>query len=234
MFRRAGPLALVAALLATALVRAQSGGATAPASGAELFPIVPGEHRVRIYQCSGALPGKLDAFFGARERVGSDEYVVYELRGRAGEASAPHTIGREWLRADEHVVVCCQREQGSITTVLDPPQRFLDFPLEPGKRWSWKGTANGLPCDSSSVAVGRERLVLPFGTIEDAWRVDTVTRGRAGDKLERSIWLAPGLGLVQEVSHIEAQGRSFGVAVKLERTVESEPLGPASKPRRRS
>jgi hypothetical protein len=231
MLRRSGTLALLATAFVGTLALGQGHAPDAPASG-DLFPIVPGENRVRVYTCSGHILGKLETSFGAHERLASGDYVVYELRGRVFATSAARTIAREWLRADEHGVLCGQRQEGAVTAVLDPPQRFLDFPLEVGKRWSWKGTANGLPCESTSLVTGRERLVLPIGTIEDAWRIDTVTLGRKGDKLERSIWLAPGLGLVQEVSHAESQGRSFGVAAKLEGTAEIDTHVSTAKARR--
>lgn len=208
-------------------------GAAAPVASSargDVFPVVARDPLVRTYQCAGLLWGRLDVSFGPQVKLPSGEYVVMELRQQH------QTYGREWLRSDATGVYCGQREEGSVASVLDPPQPLLVLPLEAGKRWAWKGSASGLPCESESVVVGREKVAVPYGTVEECWRVDTTTRGRAGDRLERSLWFAPGIGLVQEVSRIESQGRAVSVVAKLERVGEPEPAsrGPGAKPRRRS
>lgn len=210
-----------------------SGGLTSGGlSSGELFPLVANDPKEHLFQCTGFLRPKLVCVFGPAQRLPSGDYVVYEIREQPYGAAAPQTFGREWLRADEHGVVCAQREEVSVLTVLDPPQRVLDLPLSTGKRWEWKGKASGLACESESTVMGRERLALPYGTVDDCWRVDTVTRGREGDKLVRSVWFAAGLGIVQEVSRIESQGRAMSIFTKLERVGDPESSDAGKKPRR--
>jgi hypothetical protein len=235
---RRGPLFALVLLVSTALATLALAEGTPPAAdGAEkaVFPIVPRDKRIRVYQCGGAIQGSLQTRFGGSELLGSaGEYVRFELFAQPYANAVANNIACEWLRATDHAVLCARRDEGSVTTVLDPPQPFLELPLEVGKRWTWRGTASGVPCESSSVVVGREKLTLPVGPIEDAWRVDTVIRGAEGDKLERSIWLVAGLGLVQEVTRIESGGRSANVIARLEAITERDDSAPSSKPRRRA
>ncbi len=186
----------------------------APSHDADPAPLDARDGRIRTFETrhKGAPTGILvyEVRTVGTERLGDGlEHVVVETWTRSRFSTKGRLVSREWLRKEPDGVFCARRQEGPTPVDLVPRQPVILLPLVAGKRWSWEGRAGTLPCRSTSVVVGRERVVATRGAFEDAWQVDTVMSGGRSDSLKRSSWFAPGVGLVQERSILTTARRTL-------------------------
>jgi len=186
---------------------------TETTAAADPFPL---DGRTRVFDTrQGRMSEGVIAFervFAGPERLADGhEYRVFETRVLNKSTGARRVVSREWLRATADAVLCSRRQEGPLVCDLEPPQPVVRVPLGVGQRWAWSGEAGGRPAHASWVVSGRESVAVHAGTFEEAWRIDMEVRsGDGGDAaILRTLWLQPGLGLVEERSRILLETRQL-------------------------
>jgi hypothetical protein len=91
------------------------------------------------------------------------------------------------------------------TNSITPPFNFIQYPLVPGNKWSWKGKIffNGKNFDASAnvTSSGPDKLSLLAGEFQAIRvHVDLSVIDEQGNKfpLQNDYWFAPGVGIVQQ------------------------------------
>jgi hypothetical protein len=212
------------------------GASVAGVSSEDPYPVDAGDRRVRCFETRGrhASDGVLvyEVVVTGTERLSDGrDYVVFETSVRALTTGSGRRVMREWLRRDTDRVVCGRRQEGEVTADLDPVETVVELPLALERSWVWEGRAGGLPCRATTRVAARERVTVPFGTFDEAYRLDIETTCLTGDRVLRSIWLAPGVGLVQERGTNTTDRRVVPLDAALVRVVPAVP--PVVQPSRR-
>jgi hypothetical protein len=186
---------------------------TTVAAADDPFPL---DARTRIFDTR---QGRLSEGVIAFERVSSgserlpdgNEYRVFETRVLSRGTGSRRVVSREWLRTTADAVLCGRRQEGPLVCDLVPPQPLVQLPLAVGHGWNWSGTAGGHPARATWVVTGRDRVGVHAGTFPDAWRIENEVRSedRAGSAVLRTLWLQPGVGLVEERARILLEARQL-------------------------
>jgi len=193
----------------TAAKESQSGRSD-PIDQLDPFPL---DGRVRVFDTHDA-PGATEGFI-AFERVAvgrkmlrdGQNYSIFETRVVNKGTGERRVVSREWLRRTAEGIFCARRQEGPLTSDLDPPQPILLLPLMPGRRWSWSGLVGGLECTFNAVVSGRGPARVGAGVFSEAWRVDMVSTSGDRECVRRTLWIQLGIGLIAERAHIERMGR---------------------------
>ncbi len=191
-------------------------GDARPADPDDLFPL---DGRLRVYDTrhgrtsDGVL--SFERFATRRERLsdGKDYIVVETIAAATRTTGARRSVSLEWLRREPEGVTCGRRVEGPLACDLEPPQLVVKLPLAVGDSWEWHGTAGGRLAHLRSVVLPRERAPLGPESGSDAWRIDSVSRsdGDPADEIRRTLWLQPGVGLVEERSSLAVDGRHLAL-----------------------
>lgn len=159
----------------------------------------------------------LDVYVAGVVTVGDKQAVALEWK--LDQALAQ----RSYFRFEDGVLLCLKRLQGSAEHVkeftLSPPQRFL--PAEPtvGQEWTWTGKSGPGAGTQRFKVLRAEELRLPIGTFQTLV-VESEFTGEDDSRGKTTRWLAPGVGIVKEVSEVRTPKqlfRSEGSLVKFER-----------------
>jgi hypothetical protein len=176
---------------------------TTPTDPADPFPL---DGRLRTYETRHAGIGEGVLLYdriatGIQRLSDGGEYVIVETWARTRGVANGRLVSREWFRREPSALLCGRRQEGPLVGDLEPPQPIVRYPLVVGDRWTWSGRAGGRPCQMTCVVAACERVKVPAGTFEDAWRIDSTVKPTEGaDSIVRSLWVQPGLGVVEEKS----------------------------------
>ncbi|RMG12391.1 MAG: hypothetical protein D6731_13795 [Planctomycetota bacterium] len=129
---------------------------------------------------------------------------------------------RSYFRLGQDFLLCLRRLQGSGEHVkefsLVPPQQFLPAAPKVGMEWSWAGKSGPSSGTQRFRIVRSERIEVPAGSFETLV-VESEFTGEDDSRGKTTRWLAPGVGIVKEVSEVRTptqRFRSEGVLVKYE------------------
>jgi hypothetical protein len=198
----------------------------------DVGPIDPGDPfpldgRLRIFDTRQGRAGDGMILFERvatrRERLSDGhEYLVFETLARMRSTGEGRVVSREWLRRAPDGILCRRRQEGPSPSDLDPPQCVVALPLDLGKTWSWSGTSDGRRSGMKCTVVARERVTVGAGTFQDAWRIDSEvwTEDPPRDEVRRSLWLQPGVGLIEERATIGVDGRTLQLDAALVEVIE--------------
>ncbi|MGC8669479.1 MAG: hypothetical protein ACP5VE_15335 [Chthonomonadales bacterium] len=173
-------------------------------SNASVFPLAVGNrwvYRMSALNHSGTI---VMAVTGTK-RVGDVVGFVMTsfLNGKPVQSEVYAPLAREVVRL----------ATGSSANVqVVPPAPMIRFPLNDGDTYDWHGRflfpTGPTMGDLTAQITGPELVDTPAGSFH-TWRLDTVTRVRAGGaegKALLSMWLAPGVGMVKQELGIEGKG----------------------------
>jgi hypothetical protein len=130
---------------------------------------------------------------------------------------------RSYFRVKGDSLVCFRRLQGANEHVkdftLDPPQPVVPKVLKVGQEWTWKGRSGPSAGQQTFKVLRAETLELPSGTFKTLV-LETEFTGEDDSRGKTTRWLAPGVGLVKEISEVRTPKqvfRSEGVLVRYEK-----------------
>ncbi len=195
--------------------------AAEPARGVKAFPLQPG--RRWIYQVTFSIK----PVEGAEEALpeggdtGEHRLDVYvteplEVAGRLSsvvEYKLDQDLAqRSYYVVEEGFLRCVKRLQGFAENVKDflivPALPVLPEEVEVGQKWTWEGKAGPDNGKQSSEVLRREQVETPAGTF-DAFVVQTDYQGEDDSRGRLTRWVAPGVGVVKEVSEVRSPVRVF-------------------------
>lgn len=173
-------------------------------SDASLFPLAVGNRWVYRMSAMGH-SGTIAMAITGTKRVGDVAGFVMTsiLNGKPvqSEVYAPVAHGIDRLATGS-----------SANVQVSPPAPMIRFPVNDGDSYEWHGRflfpTGPVQGDLSSQVTGPELVDTPAGSFH-TWRLDTVTRVRAGSSVGKalmSVWLAPGVGMVKQELGIEGKG----------------------------
>jgi hypothetical protein len=159
----------------------------------------------------------LDVYVAGAVQVGEKQAVALEWK--LDQALAQ----RSYFRVEGGVLFCLKRLQGSAEHVkeftLSPPQRFLPSKPAVGEEWTWTGLSGPASGTQRFKVLREEELRLPVGTFKTLV-VESEFTGEDDSRGKTTRWLAPGVGIVKEVSEVRTPKqvfRSEGSLLKFEK-----------------
>lgn len=120
---------------------------------------------------------------------------------------------REYFSVEEGVVRCVKRIHGYGEHMkeysIDPPMETARRGLAPGQEWSWNGKTGPIVGKQTfKVAPATKKVEVPAGTF-DALEVTIEFEGEDDSRGKTTRWLAPGVGVVREVSEVRTASTVF-------------------------
>ncbi len=130
---------------------------------------------------------------------------------------------RSYFRVQGDALHCFRRLQGASEHVkdftLDPPQPVVPKILKVGQEWTWTGRSGPSAGKQTFKVLREETIELPSGTFK-ALVLETEFTGEDDSRGKTTRWLAPGVGLVKEISEVRTPKqvfRSEGVLIRYEK-----------------
>jgi len=154
-----------------------------------------------------AVDHRLEAYVAEPQVVEGKPVVVLEWK-LDGDLSQ-----REYYAVEEGVVRCVRRIHGYGEHMkeysIDPPMETARRGLAPGQEWSWSGKTGPTPGKQLfKIAPALKKVEVPAGTF-DALEVTIEFEGEDDSRGKTTRWLAPGVGLVREVSEVRTANTVF-------------------------
>lgn len=176
-----------------------------PASEGEGSPTESdeGEHRLDVY---------------VADPVTIDDKLAAALEWKLDQDLAQ----RSYFRVEGDYLRCVKRLQGFSEHVkeftLSPAQPVVPVEPKTGQAWTWEGKAGPGPGKQSFKILREEQLETPAGIFK-AIVIEASFDGEDDSRGTTTRWLAPGVGIVKEVSEVRTAVQVFrteGVLVRYE------------------
>ncbi len=202
-------------------------------AGVEYFPLDQGRrwrYRVRFR----ILPAAEEAEEGAQPEAEEGEHHVDvyvtepvkigEQKAAALEWKLDQVLSqRAYFRVKDGNLLCLRRLQGASVHVkefvLTPAQPTLKETLEVGQEWSWEGKSGPSAGKQTFKVLRAEDVESPAGTFKTLV-VEAEFTGEDDSRGKTTRWLAPGVGLVKEISWVRTPKHVFhteGVLIRFEK-----------------
>ena len=118
------------------------------------------------------------------------------------------------ITVDERGIICAARIDGKgALNKLDPPQTMIAMPLKSGASWDFDANIGKTKTRQRYSVTGKEDVDVPAGKFR-AWRIRCEQTSPSAATIDR--WLAPGTGIVKEITTMRAPTGDLLQRVSLE------------------